>query len=221
MPDFSALTYQRERIAAQDTHHSTLNDQLTGLKKKKEKVTKALEHTKSSLEAVKGHIDKLKHKQESLIEKKERKQSSKLWLTKQRASKSGQDLVELDQLIRDTEEAVAELSKQIDKLEKKITAQNDQVAEATAQLVQKEREKKQIEIKMKEIQKEKSSIESKLEEDRRTFDQEMLKMMSELKLSKVRTCIQYNVSVTNAKQNTCTPLSSAKLEFYECRARGR
>ena len=62
---------------------------------------------------------------------------------------------------------------------------SEQVAEMSAQLVQKEQVKKQLEIKMDEVQKEKSSLESKLEEDRRTFEKEMQKMIDKQKQSEV------------------------------------
>ena len=119
------------------------------------------------------------------MRREKRKKSSRRWLIKQKGSKTGEDLIQLNQMIKDTEEAVAELSNQIDELETKIKAQNEQVAEMSAQLVQKEQEKKQLEIKMDEVQKEKSSLESKLEEDRRNFEDEMQKMIDKQKQSEV------------------------------------
>ena len=95
--------------------------------------------------------------------------------------KTGEDLVQLNQMIKDIEEAVAEFSNQIDELETKIKAQNEQVAEMSAQLVQKEQEKKQMEIKMDEVQNVKSSLESKIEEDRRNFEKELQKMIDKQK----------------------------------------
>ena len=120
------------------------------------------EQAKSSLESVKDHIDKLRQEQESLVEKRVRKQPSIRWLINQRGSKTGEDLVQLNQMIRDIEEAVAELSNRIDKLETKIKAQNEQVAEMSAQLVQKEQEKEQLEIKMDEVQKKKFILRTNL-----------------------------------------------------------
>ena len=142
------------------------------LKDREEKVTQSFEQAKSSLESVNGQIDKLRQEQKSLIEMKERKELSKHWFIELRESRTGEDLVQLNQMIQDTEGAVAELSNQIDELETKIKAQNEQIAEMSAQLVQKEQEKKQLEIKMDEVQKEKSSLEKKLEEDRKTFVRE-------------------------------------------------
>ena len=149
------------------------------LKDNEENVTQSFEQTKSSLESVKGQINKLRQEKDILIEKREKKQR---WLIKQRGSKTGEDLV---QLIKDTEEAVAELSNQIDELEAKIKAQNEQVAEMSVQLVQKEQEKKQLVIKMDEVQKEKSFLERKLEKDRRNFEMEMQKMINKQKQRQV------------------------------------
>ena len=61
----------------------------------------------------------------------------------------------------------------------------------SAQLVQKEQEKKQLEIKMDEVQKEKSSLVSKLEEDRKTFENEMQKMINKQKQSEVGMSFAY------------------------------
>ena len=193
IPDLNALA-SGQRMIIEDVQHLTLSEQLRELKDSEENVTQSFEQVKSSLESVKCHIDKLRQEQESLIEKRERKELSKCWFIKLRGSKTGEDLVQLNQMIKDTEEAVAELSNKIDELETKIKAQNEQVAEMSAQLVQKEQEKKQLEIKIDEVQKEKSSLEKKLEEDRKTFEREMqIQMLKyEQKLCKVCCSISIN-----------------------------
>ena len=83
IPDLSALTSQRERIATKDAQHLALSEQLRELKDSEENVTQLFEQAKSSLESVKGQIDNLRQEQESLIEKREKKQSSQQWLIKQ------------------------------------------------------------------------------------------------------------------------------------------
>ena len=65
-------------------------------------MTVSLEQTKLSLKLVKNEIEKFKFKQGSLIEKIQRKESSRQWLVEQRAFKYGADLVQLNLLIRDT-----------------------------------------------------------------------------------------------------------------------
>ena len=77
MPDLSALASQREEIAIKDTQHSALSEQLTALRKREKKVAEKFEQAKSLLESVKDHIGKLRQEQESLFEKRERKQSSR------------------------------------------------------------------------------------------------------------------------------------------------
>ena len=181
----TAIAKQRDKVAAIDRENFTVGEQLRKLKNKEEKVTHSFEQTKASLESVKGQIDKLRQEKESLIEKREKKELSKRWFDKLRESKTGEDLVQLEQMIKDAEESVTELSNQIDKLERKIKAQNEQVAEMSAQLVQKEQEMKQLEVKMSEMHKEKLSIESELEEERRNFEREMQRILCEQKLLKV------------------------------------
>ena len=182
--DLGALTRRREQIATKDAQHLALSERLRELKDNEENVQRSFEQTKSSLKSVKEKIDDLKHKQEDLIE---RRQSSKQWLFKQRKSQTGEDLDQLEEMIKEAEEAITELDNQIDELEMKIKAWNKQVAEMSAQLEQKEDEKKQLEIKMDEIEKEKSTLESRLKDDRIAFENEVLEMIDKQKQSEVST----------------------------------
>ena len=122
MPDLSTLASQREGIVIKDMQHSALGEKLTALRKGERKVAEKVEKVKSSVETLKNHIGILIQHQESLIEERERKQSSSQWLVKQRGSKTGEDLVQLNQIIRDIKETIAELSYRITELEKKIKA---------------------------------------------------------------------------------------------------
>ena len=172
---------QRKQIATNDAKHSVLVEDLTELKDKEDKVTETLIKARSSLELVKDQIVKLKLELKSLIEKREKKQSSRRWLTKKIASMSEEvDLAEVNKLIRDIEEVVDDINKKINELEIEIKTQNEQVAEMEVQLVQKEQEKKQLEIEMDEVKKKKESLEDTLEEDRRSFEDKMQSLMKEL-----------------------------------------
>ena len=158
----------RKRIATHDSQYSALDKQLTELKEKEEKVIETLLKARSSLELVKDRIDELRLEQESLIEKREKKQSSRQWLLEKKASMSGKvDLAEVNKLIRDIDEVAADINDQIDELQKKIKTQNEQVAEMKEQLLQKEKEKKQLESDMDEIKRERESLECTLENDRK------------------------------------------------------
>ena len=130
-------------------------------------------------------INELKSEQEILIKKRENKRSSMRWLQRQKSSKFGEELAQINQMINDIEETVSELSTQIDELEEKITAQSKQVKQMSGQLILKEKEKEQLLTKMDKILKEKRHIESELEEDRRLFENEMQRMVFELESSEV------------------------------------
>ena len=184
------LTNQRDGIATKDTQYSGLNDQLVELKERETKVDRTLQEAKSSLDSVKVQINELKCEQESLIEKREKKWSSMQWLQRQKASKFGDELAQINHMIKDIEEAISELSTQIDELEEKINTQNKYAEQMKAQLVLKAKEKKQLETEMDKIQQEKSDLESELEKDRRIFESEMQRMMYELESSEVRSLCQ-------------------------------
>ena len=95
------LQVKGEGIVIKDMQHSALGEKLTALRKGERKVAEKVEKVKSSVETLKNHIGILIQHQESLIEERERKQSSSQWLVKQRGSKTGEDLVQLNQIIRD------------------------------------------------------------------------------------------------------------------------
>ena len=166
--------------------YSDLNDQLVGLKEKETKVDRTLQEAKSLLGSVKVQINELKCEQESLIEKREKKRSSMQWLQRQKPLKFGEELAQINHMIRDIEETVSELSAQIDELEKRINTQNKHAEQTEAQIDLKVKAKEQLEIKIDRIQKEKTDLESELEKNRRTFESEMQRMMYELKSSEVR-----------------------------------
>ena len=182
------LAKMRQEIATKDTKSSSFSDQLDELKKEENKVMESLEQTKSSLGTAKVKIDELKCKQQGLIEKREKKQSSKKWLIWQKSNTFGfgEDLIKLNQVIEDTEEAVDELSQKIDKLEETIMSHNKQVEHFKFEQQQSEEEIKELKLKIDEIQKEKEDFDCQLKEDRRKFENEMQKMLTELKLSEVR-----------------------------------
>ena len=105
-------------------------------------------------------INKLRLKQESLIEKKE---EARRRLIEKRAFKSEEvDLAYLnkEEVVADIEEVVADISNQIDELEREILTQDEKVAEMEAQL-EKERD---------EIQKDIESLKLILKEDREKFE---------------------------------------------------
>ena len=185
------LTDQRDGIATKDTQYSDLNQQLVELKERETKVDKTLQEAKSSLGSVKVQINELKCEQESLIEKREKKRSSMQWLQRQKASKFGDELAQINHMIKDIEETVSELSTQIDELEEKIDTQNKHAEQMKAQLVLKAKEKEQLETEMDKIQQEKMDLESELAEDRRRFESEMQRMMYKLESSEVcaRMCL--------------------------------
>ena len=180
------LTDQRDGIATKDMQCSDLNDQLVRLKEKETKVDRTLQEAKSSLGSVKAQINELKCEQESLIEKREKKRSSMQWLKRQRVSSFGDELAQINYMIKDIEDTVSELNTQIDKLEENINTQNKHIEQMNVQLVLKAKEKEQLETEMSKIQQEKTDLECELEEDRRKFGSEMQRMMYELKLSEVR-----------------------------------
>ena len=130
-------------------------------------------------------INELKSEQGILIKKRENKWSSMRWLQRQKSSKFGEELAQINQMINDIEETVSELSTQIDELEEKINAQNKQVKQMSSQLILKEKEKEQLKTEMDKILKEKCYIESELEDDRRLFENEMQRMVLELESSEV------------------------------------
>ena len=146
----------------------------------------SLEQTKSSLESAKVKIDELKHEQQSLIEKREKKQSSKKCLIWQKSYTFGEDLIILNQKIKETEEAVDELSQKIDKLGETIMIHNKQADQFKNEQLVREKKRKDLKMKIDEIQKEKENLDCKLKEDRLKFEEEMQKMITELKLSEVR-----------------------------------
>ena len=146
----------------------------------------SLEQTKLSLGSAKLKIDELKCEQQTLIEEREKKQSSKKWLIWQKSYTFGEDLVKLNQAIKDTEEAVDELSQKIDKLEETILTHNEQAEQFKNEQLLREKERKELKMKIDEIQKEKENLDCKLKEDRLKFENEMERMMAELKLSEVR-----------------------------------
>lgn len=128
------------------------------------------------MKSVKDQIDKLILDQESLIEKREKKQSSRQLLIEKRASMSREDLAELNKQVRGIEKGIIDISNQIDELRTKIQDQNEQVAEMKAQLVQ-------LEIKMNEVKKERDSLEFVLEKERKKFEEMTLSM--KIRLSEV------------------------------------
>ena len=146
----------------------------------------SLEQTKSSLGSAKVKIDELKHKQQSLIETREKKQTSKKCLIWQKSYTFGEDLIKLNQVIKETEEAVDELSEKIDKLEETIMTHNKQAEQFKVEQLLREKERKELKMKIDEIQKEKENLDCKLKEDRLKFENEMQRMITELKLSEVR-----------------------------------
>ena len=100
----------RKRIATNDAQYTALDEKLTELKEREEKVIETLTTTKSSLELVKDQIDKLRLEQESLIDKREKKQSSRQSLLGKKASMSGEvNLAEVNGLIRGIDEVVTSL----------------------------------------------------------------------------------------------------------------
>ena len=188
MPMLSSLDDIRKRIAADDKQHLLVSESFDDLKKKEREMTETLENVKSSFGSVKLQVDKLKQEQKSLIEKRERKTLSKRWLLKQqKASSSAEDLVELDQVIKDTEEAVVELNKKINQLEEMIVDHNKQAKQMKAELNLKEKERQQLNLRIDEIQKEKELLACKLEEDRKTFANRIQEMihMNDPRLSEV------------------------------------
>ena len=149
----------------------------------------SLEQTKSSLGSAKVKIDELKCEQQSLIEKREKKQSSKKWLIWQKSYTFGEDLIKLNQVINDTEEAVDELSQKINKLEETIMTYNKQAEQFKNEQLLREEERRGLKMKIDEIQKEKENLDCKLKEDRLKFENEMQRLITdhehELKLSEV------------------------------------
>ena len=176
----------RQGIATKDTECSSFSDKLDKLKKKESKVMESLKQTKSSLESAKVKIDELKCEQHSLIEKREIKQSSRKWLIWQKSYTFGEDLIKLNQKIKDVEEAVDELSQKIDKLEKTIMTHNEQAKQFKNEQLMREKERKDLKMKIDGIQKEKENLDCKLKKDRLKFENEMQRMINELKLSEVR-----------------------------------
>ena len=134
----------------------------------------SLEQTKSSLVSAIVKIDELKCDQQSLIEKRKKRQSSKKWLIRQKFNTFGEDLIELNQVIKETEEAVDELSQKIDELEETIIKHNKQAEQFKDEQLRREKERKELKMKINEIQKEKEDLDYKLKEDRKKFE-EMLK----------------------------------------------
>ena len=181
-----AIVEIRQGITIKDTKCSLFGDQLDELKKEETKVIESLEQTKSSLGSAKVKIDELKCEQQTLIEKREKKQSSKTWLIWQKSNTFGEDLIMLNQVIKDTEEAVDELSQKIDELEEAIMTHNKQAEQFKSEQLLREKERKELKIKIDEIQKDKEDLDSQLKEDRRKFENEMQRMLIELKLSEVR-----------------------------------
>ena len=185
------LSDQRDGIATKVTQYSDLNDKFVGIKERGKKVDKTLQEAKLSLDSVKLQINELKCEQKNLTEKREKKRSSMQWLQKQRASKFGDELAQINQLIKDIEETVSELSTQIDELEEKINTQNKHAEQMKAQLVLKVKEKEQLETEMDKIQQEKTNLESELEKEKRIFESEMQRMMYELESSEVTSVCIY------------------------------
>ena len=146
----------------------------------------SLKQTKSSLVSAKVKIDELKCEQQSLIEKRKKKQSSKKWLICQKSNTFGEDLIKLNQVIKDTEEAVDELSQKIDELEETIMTYIKQAEQFNNEQLLKEKERMGLKMKIDEIQKEKENLDCKLKEDRLKFENEMQRMLTDLKLSEVR-----------------------------------
>ena len=190
----------RKRIATNDAQYSALDEQLTELKEREEKVIKTLFETRSSLELVKDQIDKLRLEQESLIDKREKKQSSRQSLLGKKASMSREvNLAEVNGLIRGIDEVVTDISNQVNELEKNIRTQNEQVAQMKEQLLQKEEEKKQLESDMDEIKKERESLECTLENDIKIFGDMTLSMMKtssevcQIGINTTRACYKYKI----------------------------
>ena len=186
IPDVKELADQRKEIAIIDAQHSALEKQLTELKKLEEKVIEALKEANSSLELVNHQTinNELKLEQKSLIEKGEKKQSSRKWITEKRASMSREiDLAEVNELITDIDKVVTGINNQIDELEKKIKAQNKQAAEMEALLVQKEEEKKQLDKKIHDVQKERELLALILKEAREIFEGKLITLVRPHKLN--------------------------------------
>ena len=95
------LASQRKGIAVKDVQHSTLINKLRELKESKEFMTETIEQAKSSLETMKAQISEMNQEHARLIERREKKRSTKKWLFNQKPSGSGEDLLQLDQLILD------------------------------------------------------------------------------------------------------------------------
>ena len=180
-----ALVEIRREIATKDTKCSSFGDQLDKLKKEETKVMESLEQTKSSLGSAKVKIDELKCEQQALIEKREKKASSKTWLIWQKSYTFGEDLIKLNQVIKETEEAVDELSQKIDELEETIMTHNKQAEQFKNEQLLREKERKELKMKIDEIQKDKEDLDCQLKEDRRKFENEMQRILIKLKLSEV------------------------------------
>ena len=175
IPDVKALADQRKEIVTIDARHSALEKQLTELKKMEEKVIEALKETKSSLELVKHQIEKLKLEHNGLIEKREKKQSSRKFSMSREI-----DHAEVNELITDIGEVFADINNQIDEFEKKIKAQNKQIAEMEALLDQKDEERKQLEKEIDDVQKERELLALRLKEARGRFEEKMITLVIEV-----------------------------------------
>ena len=66
-----------------------------------------------------------------------------------------------------------------------IVNHNKQAKQIETELILKEKERRQLNMRIDEIQKEKELLVCQLEEDRKTFENRMQKMMNDLRLSEV------------------------------------
>ena len=127
----------------------------------------------------------MKSQQESLIREQEEKQSQKEWLIKQKGSNFGDNLTVVEQLIEGTEKAINELIEKITELEVKIRSLGEEREQTKTQLTKQKKDKEELLQKLEKVQKEKESLETTLNEDRRSYQREIARMMFELELQEV------------------------------------
>ena len=183
------LSAETKELAIKDVMCSEISQVVENLQKKDEKVTGSLEEAKISLETVEDQLQRLKSEHEKLMKMRERKNKHKEWLKNEKKARYREDRV-MQEMIADTEEAVAELSQKIISLEGKIDASRQDRELLNEKLLKQEVDKKRLEKELGEKQEELESVKRETEMQRKDLEGKIDQLTRELFENKVKTSLK-------------------------------
>lgn len=180
------LSAETEQLTIKGVMSSEISQVVENLQEKDKEVASSLEETKRSLQTVEDQMQKLKSKHEKLVKKIERKNSHEQWLKKEKNARSGEDYCVMQDMIAETEKAVAELSEKIIDLEKEIDAFRHKKKVINEKLLKQKDDKKQLEIELGKKQEELESVKKETEIQKKHLEEKIDQLRCELCEKKVK-----------------------------------